>query len=724
MSTYKPPYTRATVETPSATPTHTTANVSFDIIHFIFVDLGLKTWRPVNESSYLKLSRFLFNNYQQALTIIADYTKEIEAYRAVYPDEVLDFDSWIDEELQYLITVGSEPQHDVLTVEYVDALEKLAKNAFNSSCQDQFVWYNQSSFTPNSGLSISVSQATKQGHAACRAAERQLQVRINVVEDLEIHLGVSERWTPDHEEYVKALEYSRRQHFICTVEELESLVVQCLFELLKANLASTGYKLWKQISKAIVKCSGAIRTALDKYNKLAVSQNPREVISYAVLGEFDLLKHSQHEILTKPWTNPTHREMAVKHFKVLCAREEIIRLNIEICWLQAWVDTKDTDMEQAAADLESTNSPLAAQLNMLAHCQCRINTVHRGCLMRIYCLEGYTGRTPITSSDEGNSSDVEDADVEGLDGGNGKEAACFEACIEQMSWSLKVASTFVLESDEPDGHLFRPLHRLAYLDLAFSDDNTDLAHDYLTFKFHATFDFRPGGGSHTINLRGMHQGKTGKHRGRFTAIIPPDISLKATTSHPPSLTLVNAISNITTTLLNNVLPDVHEERFKQCWEMVKLPSHLHDNDCISPLVSRTKPIGPVVTSAALTGWRPMPSTSKKYDHVSPSELVSSIKTPSSQSSADLTGPMPLGKHVTGTDHAVLSFADANIFFRAYCLPRGVLHEILSCVNEDTGFERVNWRSILIENRINETMQSSILSVMDNIHARVYVTKTS
>ncbi|KAG2341488.1 hypothetical protein BDR05DRAFT_976866 [Suillus weaverae] len=398
--------------------------------HYVqYLDLHFDQW---DTDRYLELSHFLFNNYRQALTIITDYTKEIEAYHAVYPDEVLDFDSWIDEELQYLVTVGSEPQHDALTVEYVDALEKLAKyeNAFNSSRQDQFVSYNQSSFTPNSGLSISASQATKQGHAARHAAERRLQVQINVVEDLEIHLGVSKRWTPDHEEYVKALEYSRCRHFVHAVEELESLVVQCLFKLSKANLASTGYKLWKQISKAIVKHSGAIRTALDKYNKLAVSQNPREVISYAVLGEFDLLKHSQHEILTKPWTNPTHHEMAVKHFKVLRAWEGIIRLNIEICQLQAWVDTEDADMEQAAADLKSTNSPLAAQLNMLAHCQHRINAVHHGRLMRIYCLEGYTGRAPITSSDEGNSSDVEDADVEGLDGGDAEEAAHFEACME------------------------------------------------------------------------------------------------------------------------------------------------------------------------------------------------------------------------------------------------------------------------------------------------------
>ncbi|KAG1729220.1 uncharacterized protein EDB91DRAFT_1085831 [Suillus paluster] len=291
--------------------------------HYVqYLDLHFDQW---DTDKYLELSHFIFNNYRQVLTIIADDTKELEVYCIMYPDEVLDFDSWIDEELAYLLAVGSEPQHDALTAEYVDALEKLAKyeNAFNSSHQDQFVSYNQLSFTPNSGLSISAAQATKQGHAACRATEHQLQVQINVIEDLEVRLGVSERWTPDHEEYVKALEYSHRWHFIFR-----------LFELLKANLALTGYKLQKQISKAIVKRSSAIHTALDN-----------EVVSYAVLGEFDLLKYSRHEILTKPWMNPTHHEMAVKHFKVLHAREEIIRLNVEICRLQAWVVTEDADME-------------------------------------------------------------------------------------------------------------------------------------------------------------------------------------------------------------------------------------------------------------------------------------------------------------------------------------------------------------------------------------------
>ena len=36
------------------------------------------------------------------------------------------------------------------------------------------------------------------------------------------------------------LDYSRHRHFIRAVEELENLVVQRLWELSKANLASTG----------------------------------------------------------------------------------------------------------------------------------------------------------------------------------------------------------------------------------------------------------------------------------------------------------------------------------------------------------------------------------------------------------------------------------------------------------------------------------------------------
>ncbi|KAG1819542.1 uncharacterized protein BJ212DRAFT_1209329, partial [Suillus subaureus] len=121
------------------------------------------------------------------------------------------------------------------------------------------------------------------------------------------------------------------------VEDLEGLVVQCMFELSKANLASTGYKLRKQISKAIVKHSGAIQSALNKYNKLAVSQNPQwpmlqysKVMSYAALGKFEILKCLHYDILAKLFRNGTHCEMANKYFKIIHVQEAITRLNVEI----------------------------------------------------------------------------------------------------------------------------------------------------------------------------------------------------------------------------------------------------------------------------------------------------------------------------------------------------------------------------------------------------------
>jgi len=86
------------------------------------------------------------------------------------------------------------------------------------------------------------STATKRNHAAQRAAERRFRSQQDRVEDLEDQLGIKpmDCWTMDRHEYVQMLEYSRQRQFIRAVEELENLVVQRLFELSKANLASTG----------------------------------------------------------------------------------------------------------------------------------------------------------------------------------------------------------------------------------------------------------------------------------------------------------------------------------------------------------------------------------------------------------------------------------------------------------------------------------------------------
>ena len=239
--------------------------------------------------------RFLLNNYKQALKLISTNTSELDAYCALHPNENLDFGSWVAEELAYLKVIESEPKQDTLRVTYVEELEKLAKLEYEivrlavvilihftevlsnhlETITSSPIIYNQLSFTPGSGLSHVASTATKRSHAARRAAERRVRSQQDRVEDLEEQLGIepTRRWTSDQREYVEMREYSRHRQFIRAVEELENLVVQRLFELSKANLASTGavvslsntdanysvgYKLRKQISKAIVRWSTAV----------------------------------------------------------------------------------------------------------------------------------------------------------------------------------------------------------------------------------------------------------------------------------------------------------------------------------------------------------------------------------------------------------------------------------------------------------------------------------
>ncbi|KAG1847698.1 hypothetical protein F4604DRAFT_1594296 [Suillus subluteus] len=105
---------------------------------------------------------------------------------------------------------------------------------------------------------------------------------MNVALDLERRLNLTTRWTPHDPEYQEALEYLNNQWFIRVVQRLEGLVVQRLFELAKANLAGTGYKMCQQISNAITRHSIAIRNALEHYNQLAPLQSPpRDILKFS-----------------------------------------------------------------------------------------------------------------------------------------------------------------------------------------------------------------------------------------------------------------------------------------------------------------------------------------------------------------------------------------------------------------------------------------------------------
>ncbi|KAF8432351.1 hypothetical protein L210DRAFT_3413994, partial [Boletus edulis BED1] len=384
-----------------------------------FLDLHFDQW---DKDKYLELGKFLFNNYKKALRIIKKYGSELDHFKAATNITDADFIAWLEEEKQYLRDCAQESRETTTAFKYAELLDKLhfAEATYGSVTSVPFLTYTPAQYTPESGLNTAAQQCTTAVNAEYASALRRYQLQLNVVEKFERDNNITERWMIDHLDYKATLEYSKHRNFIRAVEELEGLVVQRLFELSKANLSGTGYKLRKQVSKALMRRSAAVRAALDHYNKLTPRQKPprkkleySDVIGYVTLGEFSLLKSSRHDILSKPWASSANREAMTRYFKVIRSQEEIVRLNVEIRRLQVWVDFDDEQIRTAIDKLKADSSPnLAAEMGSFYAERHRVNNIHRSRLAQVYSLDGYSGVRPAYLFAGRSESDDHEVDEE------------------------------------------------------------------------------------------------------------------------------------------------------------------------------------------------------------------------------------------------------------------------------------------------------------------------
>ncbi|KAF8548221.1 hypothetical protein OG21DRAFT_1479278 [Imleria badia] len=350
---------------------------------------------------------FLLNNYHQALNIINKYSMELTAFKSATGFTDIDFERWHEEEKQYLSNCMSEPCEASLVVEYVELLQKLqfVEAMYSSQTTAPFLMYTPAQYTATSGLNAIARECTSTITTEYTHALRRYQLQENAVQHFEKVNGIKQRWSPDHLEYLACVNYVKHCAFIRVVEELEGLIVQRLFELLKANLASTGYKMRKHISKALTKRSTAICTALE---------------------------HSHTDILSKPWATPMSCEMLVKYFKIFHSQEEIERLNVEIRQLVAWMDFNDQKIHSATKKLRSDGFPyLVVKMDQLYAEHCRINDVHRNRPKKIYLLKGFSGsRSSLANTIDGN--DVAD-EIDKEEDVVNSDALRLSECLDRMS---------------------------------------------------------------------------------------------------------------------------------------------------------------------------------------------------------------------------------------------------------------------------------------------------
>ena len=163
-----------------------------------------------------------------------------------------------------------------------------------------------------------------------------------------------------------------------------------------------GYKLRDKISQALRTRSGAIKTALKQYNDAAALLNPPRdsltwstVLKAATVADFDLLRDTRTDISRLPWTEPPRREAMTYYFGIKRAREEIVRLNVEITRLITFMLDVHVDYYRAIQRYMIADPSLAYSLSQQWQYEDRINESVVRKLVQASQLPGFSGKLSI-----------------------------------------------------------------------------------------------------------------------------------------------------------------------------------------------------------------------------------------------------------------------------------------------------------------------------------------
>ncbi|OCH89490.1 hypothetical protein OBBRIDRAFT_732577, partial [Obba rivulosa] len=83
------------------------------------LDLHFQQW---DEDRYTELSRFLYNNYRQCLTIIEDFSVDVAHLQNSLNIDNAAIEAWLSDERNFLKNLKDEPEDHVYECAYVQAL--------------------------------------------------------------------------------------------------------------------------------------------------------------------------------------------------------------------------------------------------------------------------------------------------------------------------------------------------------------------------------------------------------------------------------------------------------------------------------------------------------------------------------------------------------------------------------------------------------------------------
>jgi hypothetical protein len=139
-----------------------------------------------------------------------------------------------------------------------------------------------------------------------------------------------------------------------------------------------------------------------------------DVVEYAFLADFDLLRDTHMDVSRQPWSSAAARRAMDLYFKMCRAREEIECLNIEVQCLVTYIHNEERYLRECEDQLKGTSAALTHQLAIHRNTQGCFNSRHLKRLYNISKLPGFSGTiTPGVSTDTspGESASVANAQI-------------------------------------------------------------------------------------------------------------------------------------------------------------------------------------------------------------------------------------------------------------------------------------------------------------------------
>ncbi|KAJ7150768.1 hypothetical protein C8R46DRAFT_1166724 [Mycena filopes] len=356
-------------------------------------------------NAYQGLSLVIGNKYRRALKIKGTATLLRETMAAMGIESRSVFETWLVKEREFLALLSKEPAQETLEMEYYQKLVNL------EDCEK------------HTSYAAAASQ-TRRIETQRRHALEVHSKTLAAVHDLEVRLGIERRWCDDGDDWIRVAAMAKNRRYQRAIDALEGLIVARMFELSKVNMSDTGYKLRKHIAKALQARSKGVKSALERYNEAAAAMSPprtqltwEQIVDYAFLADFDLLREGREDIRAEPWAQPAGRAAMDQHYKLLRADEEIARLNLEIPRLITHMADEDTFLlyhEQRLA--REGSAALAHQVAVHRTERARFDTLHMERLVKLSKEPGFTASLlpgDIEMPDADATSPPEEPDADG-----------------------------------------------------------------------------------------------------------------------------------------------------------------------------------------------------------------------------------------------------------------------------------------------------------------------